>query len=77
MIRKLIALAVAGIVGHAVAAQAQSTPTFSKDVAPILYENCLACHRPGQVAPMSLVTYKDARPWARAIQQEGGGADRH
>ena len=44
-----------------------STPTFSKDVAPILFKNCTHCHRPGEVAPMSLLTYKDARPWAKAI----------
>ena len=44
------------------------TPTFSKDVAPILYENCVACHRPNHLAPMSLITYDDTRPWARAIK---------
>jgi hypothetical protein len=42
-------------------------PTFSKDIAPIFYANCTSCHRPGEIAPMSLLTYKDARPWARAI----------
>ena len=42
-------------------------PTFNKDVAPIFFEHCTTCHRPGEVAPMSLLTYKDARPWARAI----------
>jgi len=48
---------------------AQSSPvTFNKDVLPILQENCQTCHRPGQVAPMSLLTYKDARPWAKAIK---------
>ena len=46
---------------------AASAPTFSKDVAPILFKNCTHCHRPGEVAPMSLLTYKDARPWAKAI----------
>jgi hypothetical protein len=45
-------------------------PTFSKDVAPILYKNCVGCHRPGEIAPMSLLTYKDARPWAKAIRDE-------
>lgn len=47
-----------------------SEVTFAKDVAPILYENCVYCHRPGEIAPMSLLTYKDARPWARAIKRE-------
>jgi hypothetical protein len=42
-------------------------PTFSRDVAPILYRNCTTCHRPGEIAPMSLLTYKDARPWAKSI----------
>jgi len=41
--------------------------TFTKDVAPIFYKNCTNCHRPGEIAPMSLLTYKDARPWVRSI----------
>lgn len=44
-------------------------PTYSKDVAPILYKNCTGCHRPNDIAPMSLLTYKEARPWAAAIRQ--------
>jgi len=44
--------------------------TFSKDVAPILQKSCQQCHRPGAIAPMSLVTYEDARPWARSIKQK-------
>ncbi len=43
--------------------------TFARDVAPIVYANCAYCHRPGEVAPFSLMTYRDARPWARAIKQ--------
>src|SRR5437016_11534823 len=43
--------------------------TFSKDVAPILQRSCQTCHRPGSIAPMSLLTYQDARPWARAIKE--------
>ena len=42
--------------------------TFNKDVLPILQKNCQGCHRPGEVAPMSLITYQDARPWAKAIK---------
>jgi hypothetical protein len=49
---------------------ADAPPTFSKDVAPILYSNCVVCHRPGEVAPMSLITYQNARPWARAIKNK-------
>ena len=43
-------------------------PTFTKDVAPILQRSCQSCHRPGSLAPMSLITYDDVRPWARAIK---------
>ena len=46
--------------------------TFAKDVAPILQRSCQQCHRPGSVAPMSLLTYHDARPWARAIKMRTG-----
>ena len=46
----------------------EGTPTFAKDVAPILYENCVSCHRPNHLAPMSLITYDDTRPWARAVK---------
>ena len=44
--------------------------TFSKDVAPILQRSCQNCHRPGSIAPMSLLTYQDARPWARSIKEK-------
>jgi len=42
--------------------------TFNKDVLPILQRNCQVCHRPGEVGPMSLLTYESARPWAKAIR---------
>src|SRR5262247_3735393 len=67
MTRTIVAFAAAGLVGQSVAASAQSTPTFNKDVAPILYKNCANCHRAGEIGPMSLLTYRDARPYARAI----------
>src|SRR5262252_3663830 len=56
----------------ALAAVTQASPqvTFAKDVAPILERNCQVCHRPGAIAPMSLLTYEDARPWARAIKEK-------
>src|SRR5215212_4659380 len=47
-------------------------PTFTKHIAPILQRSCENCHRPDGVAPMSLVTYEDVRPWARAIKQRTG-----
>ena len=51
-------------------ARRPSVPTFTRDVAPILYQNCATCHRPGEIAPMSLLTYSDARKWAKAIRDE-------
>jgi hypothetical protein len=56
------------VLGVAALAQAPATPTFSKDVAPILYKNCVSCHQPGNIAPMSLLTYDQARPYARSIK---------
>ena len=51
-------------------ARVDSPPTFAKDVAPILFRNCTSCHRPNEIAPMSLLTYDDARPYAKAIAEE-------
>jgi mono/diheme cytochrome c family protein len=51
-------------------ADARQTPTFTKDVAPILYKNCSQCHRPNEVAPMPLMTYEQVRPWARSIKSK-------
>ncbi|HWW84602.1 MAG TPA: hypothetical protein VNZ26_13430 [Vicinamibacterales bacterium] len=53
------------------AQQAAGSPevTFTKDIAPILQRSCQNCHRPDGAGPMSLITYEDARPWARAIKQ--------
>src|SRR6476646_5858414 len=45
------------------------TPTFSKDVAPIFQKKCQECHQPNSIAPMSLITYQAARPWARSIKE--------
>ena len=65
----------AAIVGAAAPEQyaakpAAGVPTFTKDVAPILYANCVSCHRPGEIGPMSLLSYKEARPWAKSIRDE-------
>jgi len=74
MRRAALAILIAASCYHAASAQAPAaaTPavTFSKDVAPILQKSCQNCHRPGAIAPMSLVTYQDARPWARSIKQK-------
>jgi hypothetical protein len=46
------------------------TATFTKDVLPILQKNCQTCHRPGEIGPMSFLTYKDTRPWAKAMKEK-------
>lgn len=57
------------VVTFALAAHAATdSATFNKDVLPILQRNCQACHRPGEAAPFSLLTYESARPWAKAIK---------
>jgi len=65
----VLAAAVALALPAAALAADAPVPTFAKDVAPILYKSCVECHRPTMFAPMSLVTYDDARPWARSIKQ--------
>src|ERR1700746_1125691 len=69
MLRFFVAGLMVGVA--ALAADLTSAPasvTFHRDVLPILQKNCQGCHRPGEVAPMSLLTYADARPWAKAIK---------
>ncbi|HKV39328.1 MAG TPA: cytochrome c [Blastocatellia bacterium] len=70
----IVALAGLGLVGMSAdrsgAKPDAAAVTFDKDVAPILNANCAQCHRPGEIAPMSLLTYKDARPWARSIREK-------
>ena len=46
-----------------------ATPTFSDNVAPILYKHCASCHHPNDIAPMSLLTYQEVRPWASSIKE--------
>jgi len=62
-----IAACGAAAASHAQAPQTDPVPTFARDIAPVLYANCVSCHRPGEIAPMPLLTYADARPWAQAI----------
>jgi len=63
----------------AAAAQAPATtasiPTYTKDVAPVLFKNCTSCHRPGEIGPMSLLTYDDVRPRAKDIRDKIGDGD--
>src|SRR5262245_50994217 len=72
--RILLGLLAVGIMATATPVAAQIPPpdrpvTFSKDVAPILQRSCQQCHRPDSIAPMALLTYEQARPYARAIKQ--------
>src|SRR3979409_968821 len=51
------------------AADAAKPVTFSRDVAPIFQAKCQGCHQPNSIAPMSLITYQESRPWARSIRE--------
>ena len=70
----LLAASVVATVGTIAQAPATTTGevTFTKDIAPILQRSCQNCHRPDSVAPMSLLTYEDARPYARAMKTRTG-----
>src|SRR5689334_8041755 len=58
-----------GLLGVAFAADDSASPiTFNKQVLPILQRSCQSCHRPGQMAPMSFLTYQSTRPWAKAMK---------
>src|SRR6266849_10659325 len=61
--------AVLAIAAPVFAADAARPVTFTKDVAPILQAKCQECHQPNSIAPMSLITYQEARPWARSIKE--------
>jgi mono/diheme cytochrome c family protein len=65
-----LAMAGAASAQQSAPAANQTPVTFTKDVAPILQRSCQTCHRPGAVAPMSLLTYEDVRPWARSIKSK-------
>jgi len=57
-------------IGVGASGSSEAKVTFTKDVAPIFFNRCVECHRPGEVAPMSLITYNEARPWAKSIRQK-------
>ena len=65
----MLAIGALWILPSAAAAAEAKKVTFSKDVAPILQAKCVNCHEPGSIAPMSLRTFEDVRPWARSIKQ--------
>jgi hypothetical protein len=57
------------VVGVSASGPDKANATFTKDVAPIIYNRCIECHRTGEIAPMSLLTYQEVRPWAKSIRQ--------
>jgi mono/diheme cytochrome c family protein len=72
-----IVIAVIGAVSLAISTNTGSADTkskkavtFNKDIAPIFFKNCAECHRSGEAAPMSLLSYKEARPWAKSIKEK-------
>ena len=75
--RSRLVLLFAGLLGvatvtlsmRAAAEENAKSVTFNKQVLPILQKNCQTCHRPGEIAPMSFLTYKDTRPWAKAMKE--------
>ena len=66
----LLALAVAVMLPALAGAAVSETPTFHKDIEPILQRSCQVCHRPDNMAPMSLMSYQETRPWARSIKNK-------
>jgi hypothetical protein len=70
---RCLSLLLAGTIGFAGHARAQepaaAAPTFAKDVAPILQKHCQTCHRPGEAAPFSMLTYEQTRPWAATMKR--------
>jgi len=67
-VSKLRVFIVGILMGTVALAASNSTVTFNKDVLPVLQKQCQECHRPGEIAPMSLMTYEAARPWAKAMK---------
>ena len=66
--KPFLAAAAVALIPVPAAAQTAGPVTFSKDIAPILQRSCQQCHRPDSVAPMSLLTYEEARPYARSMK---------
>ncbi|HZM91113.1 MAG TPA: thiol-disulfide isomerase [Blastocatellia bacterium] len=68
----VLAVGVCSLLAFGITASGSSPDkvTFTRDVAPILYNRCVECHRAGEVAPMALITYNQTRPWAKSIKQK-------
>jgi mono/diheme cytochrome c family protein len=66
--RVIVASLIVASIGTQAQEKSPAEVTFTKDVLSILQNNCQTCHRPGEIAPMSFLTYKDTKPWAKAIK---------
>lgn len=66
---RLTVATLGGVILFAATAGAQTAPTYAKDIAPIFQAKCQECHQPNSIAPMSLITFAESRPWARSIKQ--------
>src|SRR3989442_15935871 len=64
----IVLISITAMLVMSVSAMAEDQVTFTKNVAPILQARCQVCHREGTIAPMSLLTYEQVRPWAKAIK---------
>jgi len=71
MKRTAVIIVIAGVLAGAAATAQSPAISFHKDVEPILQKNCQTCHRPGQVAPMSFMTYENVRPGQRTTYSNG------
>jgi mono/diheme cytochrome c family protein len=69
-IKSLLLLPLVCAAGAFPATSGDPHATYAKDVAPILFRRCVECHRAGEAAPMSLITYKEVRPWAKAVREK-------
>ena len=68
----LLGLGIGGFAPAIVHADVPQNPTFSQHIAPLFQAKCETCHRPGSIAPMSLQTFEQVRPWAKAIKTRTG-----
>ena len=70
LLQSAIILSASFLMATGAFAQVPAEPTFADDIAPIFYDSCVTCHRPDEIAPMSLISYQDVRPWARSIKNK-------
>jgi len=67
-IAAILTVIAVGVLPAPGSAQTSGEPTWTADIGPVMSQKCMNCHRPGQIAPMSLLTYEDVSPWVRSIR---------